>query len=184
MVIMRSREFMRKQRSGIGYVLAGALFLSTCGVSSIRGGVGMSKMGDATHLLAKKIDRHKISPDCLKDNKKIARAITPILGKKDAGKVAERIAIDVGEYEKGIQEASTEKEREKASLRLAAVVRRAIMINAIEKSSTLEKIDYWYTAMTMVALPDASDHGGRDVVYGPKVMECMDAINDVCVCSK
>ncbi len=154
----------------------------TCGLSTVRGCYGMISSGETKNAMVRKIHYKKLNPDCLSANPEVAKALEPILGYESANRVTNSMAEHVETYKKEMREAKNDEDREDAANHLASWLSIALKNEMHKQASGSEKAEWWWVAMTMFALGEASSAGATGVVFGPKFRECMDAIT--CVCAR
>jgi len=162
---------------GVGYVAF--LLAATCsGTSTIRGCVGMNRSISSYHALAEDIRGGAVLPECLasdKAEKVVSRALGRNLG-PEYSKTA-RVSIDSYNAESAEGDLGA---REKAPVRLAARTFSALEDSERQHATDGQKADWWFTAITMFALGEASESGADGTVFGPGARCAVEALRNAC----
>jgi len=164
-------------------MIKGALIValvSTCGISTVRGVVGMNRSISTYRGMAGQISSANLPSECLISKSKISKALEPILGTSASEKVAESLVPHVNDYRKEVSKAITKSEKDEASTVLAARIYSSIQREVRAQETPSQKRDWGWTFSTMIAFSEASQSGADGAVYGPTVKRCVEAITQMC----
>ena len=169
-----------KFRSITANTLAAGILFSTCGVSTYRGLRGMIKEDLSVSAVKQEIASMKLAPDCLQDQYRIVKAMSPFLGLESAVKVSEEMARHASKYTQESAKAKTEEDQDNSAKKLAKAIHSIIERQAEKNSTASQRLDAVYTFITMVGLREDSADAALRAVHGSLVLQAVENLANAC----